>query len=347
MGMLIDGQWHEEDRTIQDGAYVRPTSPFAAPVPAELICALSAEPGRFSVIASLSCPWSHRILLVRAMKDLGALVPVFIAGGPRTQGYRIGTQARPWHVPGTDISIEHLHQLYALASPGLTARSTVPLLWDRLERVIVSNESARLLPALDAVRRAGAADWTLAPDALREDVEAVSEKIQSGLCNAVYRAGKARRQAAYEAAVADVFATLDMLEDRLGNARFVHGAAPTETDLKLWPSLARFDLVYHGHFKCSRRRLTDYANLWGYARDLYSWPGVAGTFDPSAIRSAYYSEDRDINPSGVVAVAPDLNWDAPHDRGRFGVRQVWTREGDRIPLDAVERARERTARVQT
>ena len=219
--------------------------------------------------------------------------------------------------------------------PGHTGRATVPVLWDAAERRIVSNESARILTALDAVRLPvdPSADWTLAPDHLRAEIDALSDAIQSGLSNAVYRAGKARRQDAYEAAVDEVFAALDMLDDRLGSARYLHGPAPTETDLRLWPTLARFDLVYHGHFKCARRRLVDHSNLWAYARDLLAWPGVAATFDGGSIRRAYYGEDRDLNPTGIVAVAPDLDWRAPHGRDRLGPRRVWARDGRLVRMD--------------
>ncbi|MEM6465139.1 MAG: glutathione S-transferase C-terminal domain-containing protein [Pseudomonadota bacterium] len=329
MGMLIDGHWSAEDRTIKDGAYVRRQAPFESPVPNHVVQGIAAEPDRFHLIASLSCPWSHRVTLVRTIKGFRDLVPLHVASGPRTQGYRMGTKAQPWNVPGTDIWIEHLHELYTLTDPQLTARATVPVLWDAVEQVIVSNESAQLLLALDAVvhESGSRADWTLAPDHLRDDMRALSERIQIGLSNAVYRAGMARRQDVYEAAVNDVFATLDRLEDHLSNSRYLHGAALTETDLRLWPTLARFDQVYVGHFKCARKRLVDYPNLWGYARDIYSLPGVAETFDPEAIRSAYYGEDLDINPSGVVAVSPDLDWCLPHDRERLGASQIWKRDG--------------------
>ncbi|MEM9348710.1 MAG: glutathione S-transferase C-terminal domain-containing protein [Pseudomonadota bacterium] len=340
MGMLINGQWSDEDRTIENGAYVRPVSPFAEPLPVEVIQQISAEPGRFHLIASLSCPWSHRVILVRAIKGLGQILPFHIAGGPRTEGYRLGRKNTPWQPPGTDHPIEHLHELYALTDPRLTARSTVPVLWDAAEHRIISNESARLLSALDAVRvpTGDMVDWTLSPKHLRTEIEALSEEIQTGLSNAVYRAGKARRQETYLEAVDEVFATLDKLETRLSAHRFLHGDAITETDLRLWPTLARFDLVYHGHFKCCRRRLVEYRNLWAYTRDLFAWPQLSATMDAQAIREAYYGEDLDINPTGIVAVAPDLDWNAPHDRDRLGAPKVWGRTGESLTLTAAHNA---------
>lgn len=335
MGMLVDGRWSAQDRTIKDGAYVRPRAPFASAVPDDVIHGIAAEPGRYHLIASLSCPWSHRLTLVRMIKGLSDLIPMHVASGPRTQGYRMGSKAKPWKVPGTDIWIEHLHELYAQTDPQLTARATVPVLWDSVAQTIVSNESAQLLPALDLVAQDGdpGSDLSLSPSHLREELRALSETIQTGLSNAVYRAGKARRQRVYEDAVNEVFSTLDMLEERLSNTRYLHGSTLTEPDLCLWPTLARFDQVYVGHFKCSRKRLVDYPNLWGYARDMYSVPGVAKTFDPAEIRHAYYGEDLDINPSGVVAIAPDLDWCLPHDRNQLGATLMWTRDGQCLPME--------------
>ncbi|MEM0934276.1 MAG: glutathione S-transferase C-terminal domain-containing protein [Pseudomonadota bacterium] len=340
MGMLLDGRWSKEDRTLHDGAYVRPASPFSACIPAELIRDIGAEPGRFHLIASRSCPWSHRTILARTLKDLEAALPLHVATGPRTQGYRMGTADRPWRVPGTNNRIEHLHELYTLAEPRLTARSTVPVLWDAAAQRIVSNDSARILRALDAVEVKGSAgaDWTLAPHHLHSEIAALSDRIQSGLSNAVYRSGKARRQDVYDVAVDEVFDTLDMLENRLSETRFLHGRALTETDLRLWPTLIRFDLVYHGHFKCARRRLVDFPNLWAYARDLLALPGVAATFDPDAIRKAYYGEDRDLNPTGLVAAAPELDWHAYHDRDSLSDRRVWRRSGASVPFQSVTAA---------
>ncbi|MEM0947226.1 MAG: glutathione S-transferase C-terminal domain-containing protein [Pseudomonadota bacterium] len=335
MGMLVDGRWSAQDRTIKDGAYVRPRTPFASPVSVEVIHGIAAEPGRYHLIASLSCPWSHRLTLIRSIKGLDDLVPLHVASGPRTQGYRMGSKAKPWRVPGTDTWIEHLHELYTLNDHQLTARATVPVLWDSVAKTIISNESAQLLPALDFVAQQGhlGANWTLAPDHLKNEMRALSETIHIGLANAVYRAGKARRQDVYENAVSEVFSTLDTLEEHLSDTRYLHGVALTETDLRLWPTLARFDQVYVGHFKCSRKRLVDHPNLWGYARDVYSLPGVASTFDPAAVRHAYYNEDVEINPSGVVAIGPELDWLAAHDRNRFGARHIWTRDGQCLPTE--------------
>lgn len=337
MGMLIEGAWTEEDRTIQGGSYVRPASPYGEPLSAEMIKAIATEPGRFHLIASLSCPWSHRAMLTRALKGLEDIVPMQIAGGPRTEGYRVGAPDRPWTVPSNGRSIVHLHELYALADPTYTGRVTVPVLWDSADQMIVSNESVHILRGLDQVRLRGGdePDWRLRPPELAAVIDDLAPRVQAGLSNAVYRAGKARRQKAYDAAVEEVFATLDMLEERLATSRYLHGSALTETDLRLWPTLARFDAVYHGHFKCSRHRIADYPNLWGYARDVLAWRSVAETFSEPAIRAAYYGEDRDLNPFGIVATAPAIDWSVPHDRAQLGPATVMGRDGRLMEVDPV------------
>ncbi len=334
MGMLVDGNWVDENRTIKDGAYVRAPSAYKDPLNATTLRLIPEYPGRFHLIASLSCPWSHRTLLARAFKGLADAIPIHVAHGPRTQGYRAGMPDTPWQIPGDGKSIVHLHELYTTVAPHYTGRVTVPILWDATERRIVSNESAVIVAGFDQVRASNnALDWTLRPPDLDGEIETLATQIQTQLSNAVYRAGKAQRQEIYEAAVNEVFACLAMLEQRLEHSRFLHGNTLTETDLRLWPTLARFDAVYAGHFKCSRHRLIDYRHLWGYARDLHTIKGVAATFDEPEIRTAYYGEDTDINPHGIIATAPTIDWSAPHARDDLGPAEVSLRDGRRIRID--------------
>lgn len=342
MGMLIDGVWSDEDRVIQDGAYRRPASGFGGKIDAATIAGLRGSPGRFHLIASSSCPWSHRAMLVRRLKGLAACVPMQIAGGERVQGYPANGGAG-WTVPGTATTIVHLHQLYTLSDPGFTGRVTVPALWDARERRIVSNESAKIIRAFDAAP-AGAGptgtgpagegpDFTLVPGRLRGAIDDLNRRLYDGLSNAVYRAGFAEAQPAYDAAVAEVFDTLDWLEARLSGQRYLHGAVLTETDWRLFPTLVRFDAIYHVLFRCARRRLADYPALWAYARDLHGWAGVAETVDFDIMRAASHRSDRTNNPTGIVAVAPDVDWLAPHTREALGPAQIMSRTGEPVAVD--------------
>ena len=317
MGMLIEGRWTDEERLTRDGAFVRAESGYGDEIAPEAAAAIAREPGRFHLIASLSCPWSHRTLLVRALKGLAPVLPLQIAGGPWLEGYPIAAGA-PWQVPGVERCAVHVHELYTLSDPAYSGRATVPLLWDGAESRIVSNASANIMRVLDAVSPPHAADFTLVPADLRGRIDDLNAEIHDRLANAVYRAGLAERQGAYDAAVSDVFGMLDMLEARLADSRYLFGAAITESDWYLFAVLVRFDAVYNTHFKCTRRRLVDYPALWAYARDLFAWPGVAGTVDFTVIREGYYLNDGDHNPHGVLAEAPEADWHLPHGRSHLG-----------------------------
>jgi len=322
MGMLIAGRWSDQDRFIEAGAFVRHASCYRESLGAATIAAIEEQPGRFHLIASLSCPWSHRTTIVRALKGLEASIPLQIAGGERVQGYPVAG-GKPWRVPGTERGIVHLHELYALADPDYTGRATVPLLWDSETRRIVSNESAAILRALDAVReREGNVDFTLRPETLLVEIDRLNAWLQQELSDAVYRAGLAQRQEAYDEAVTRVFAALDALERRLATRRYLFGSVVTETDWRLFATLVRFDAVYHTHFRCSRRRLIDYPSLWSYARDLYAWRGMAALVDFAAIREGYYRNDGVHNPFRIVGAAPEADWLAPHGRETLGPAQV-------------------------
>lgn len=327
MGMLIAGRWSEQDRFIEAGTFVRQASRYRDDLDVETVRAIAAEPGRFHLIASLSCPWSHRTTIVRALKRLEAAVPLQIAGGERLQGYPVNG-GRSWHVPGTDRSITHLHELYALADPDYTGRATVPLLWDSQTRQVASNESSTILRAFDAAQASnGDLDFTLRPAFLSGEIESLNARLQHELSDAVYRAGLAQQQNAYDEAVTQVFAMLDNLETCLADRRYLFGNMITESDWRLFATLVRFDAVYHTHFRCTCRRLVDHSSLWAYARDLYAWHGVAATVDFDAIREGYYRNDGVHNPFRIVGAAPEADWRAPHGREVLGAAQVALRDG--------------------
>lgn len=333
MGMLIEGRWTEEDRNIEKGAYIRPRSVYDQVLAADVLEALRAEPGRFHLIASLSCPWSHRTLIARRLKGLKQAVPLQVAGGARVQGYAVNG-GNLWSVPGTDARIAHIHQLYTLSEPEYTGRVTVPVLWDSRTRRIACNESAKMMRAFDTVPPSDdALDFTLVPESLRDEIDGLNARVHQELSNAVYRAGFARKQSAYDEAVEQVFAMLDELEGRLSGQRYLFGATITETDWRLFPTLVRFDAVYHVLFRCSRRRLVDYPNLWAYARDLYAWRGIAETVDFTAIRAGYYLNDGDNNPFRIVADAPDIDWRTPHGREALGPARVAPRTGEATEIE--------------
>jgi len=324
MGMLIDGEWRADvDCTQKDGAFRRETSALPV-IPAAQLARRLRKGDAPILVASLSCPWSHRATLVRAVKVLKTF-PVVIAGGPRTEGYAV-TDVNP--LRRSDEQARHVHELYRASDAGYTGRATVPLLWDAQAQKILSNDSATIARAIDMV----GSGWRLAPDAQADEIDAINSRIYEGLANAVYRTGFATTQQAYETAVSDIYATLDWLENLLTHQRCLFGTQVTEADLFLFATLVRFDAAYAPLFRCTRRRLVDYPALWAYARDVYQWPGVAGTVDFKVNLRGYFLNDTDNNPHGIVPDLPDVDWNAPHEREALGSLAVW-QNGQHIPFD--------------
>lgn len=315
MGMLIDGIWcADTDRYMRDGAFLREVSALPDR-PVDAIADRLQEALRPVLVISESCPWSHRTALVRALKGLWDL-PILVAGGPREEGYALSGLAA---LDPAQRGLRHIHQLYTATDPGFTGRATVPLLWDRRAHAILCNGSGPIARGLDRV----GTGWRLAPDGLAGEIAALNAHIYRGLANGVYRAGFATAQGAYQQAVAKVFATLDGLEAHLSKQRCLFGQQITEADLFLFATLVRFDSVYGPLFRCTRRRLIDYPALWAYARDVFSWPGVAGTCDLAVNLQGYFLNDTDNNPHGIVPELPDVDWTEPHGRERHGALTVW------------------------
>ncbi|MCR9137486.1 MAG: glutathione S-transferase C-terminal domain-containing protein [Alphaproteobacteria bacterium] len=330
MGMLHSGQWCSHETASHDGVYRRPGSAIVGRTIAKYASNIAMEPGRCWLIGSSSCPWSHRAMLVRTLRSIRGSVPLHLAHGARIEGYALDGGV-PWRIPGSDRTARHMHELYTVHDPEFTGRVTVPILWDGKTQTILSNDSANIVQILDAVPQTDT-DFTLRPDNLARRIDEANDGIHRGLNNAVYQAGFAQSQAAYDTAVATVFQTLDSLEERLSLSRFYFGNRLTETDMRLFPTLVRFDAIYAILFKCCLRRLVDYENLWAYARDLYGWRGIESTVDFRQMREAsYLADSSDKNP--VVAIAPDIDWRAPHDRSRLGAPFVTARTGTPLRID--------------
>ena len=322
MGLLVDGKWVDRwyDTGATGGAFVREDARFrnwitadGAPGPSGE-GGFAAEAGRYHLYVSLACPWAHRTLIVRALKGLEEAIGVSIVGP------EMGENGWAFRGTGADTSdtvngASYLYEIYRLAAPDYTGRVTVPVLWDKERRTIVSNESSEIIRMLNAAfDHLGGSALDLYPEALRDDIDTVNADVYRRVNNGVYRAGFATSQAAYEQAFDALFEALDELEARLGRQRYLVGERLTEADIRLFTTLVRFDAVYHGHFKTNLRRLADYANLWGLVRELYQVPGVAGTVDLGHIKTHYYGSQRTVNPTGIVPKGPALDFDAPHGR---------------------------------
>ncbi len=327
MGMLISGKWSELDVETAKDCYERSQSTRLISDTVQVAEAIAATPGRFVLIASFSCPWSHRATIMRMLKRLENLMPVHMARGDRVEGYAVDGGA-PWPVPGTGSAIAHLHELYTLDDRQFTGKVTVPVLWDAETCKIACNDSAQIMRLFDTVTvRSGGTDVTFAPEARKGEIDSLNGVIHEDINNGVYRAGFAGSQAAFDEAVNTVFARLDALESRLAHNRFLLGNLVTESDWRLFPTLVRFDAIYYVLHRCCKRRLADYPNLWAYARDLHGWDGISRTVDMDAARAASYQNDTPNNPHGIIPPEPDVDWSADPGRDRLGPAVIARRDG--------------------
>ena len=322
MGLLMEGQWvdHWYDTASNQGKFIRSQSQFRNWVTADGSAGATgeagfkAEAGRYHLYVSLACPWAHRTLIFRKLKGLEEMISLSVVNPlMREHGwtfdYAQGVIKDPLH------QAKFLHQIYTTADPKYSGRVTVPVLWDKQQNTLVSNESAEIIrmfnSAFDGI---GAKGGDYYPEALRKEIDAINDEVYDNINNGVYKAGFATTQQAYEEAVYPLFEALDKVEKRLSENRYLVGNDITEADWRLFTTLLRFDAVYHGHFKCNLKRIEDYPNLSEYVRELYQWPDVAETVNMQHIKDHYYRSHKTINPTGVVPAGPLLNLDRPHTR---------------------------------
>lgn len=324
MGLLVDGKWQDEwyDTAKTGGKFEREAARFRNWVTADGsagpdgVGGFRAESGRYHLYVSLACPWAHRTLIFRALKGLEPHISVSVVHPDMLEN---GWEFRPGDDQHQDHLYNHefMHQIYTRAAPDYSGRVTVPVLWDKQQETIASNESADIIRmfnaafnGLEGVRK----DVDYYPEALRAEIDALNERIYDTVNNGVYKAGFATAQDKYQEAYHALFESLDWLEERLSARRYLTGNQLTEADWRLFTTLLRFDPVYYSHFKCNRQRLSDYPALSAYTRELYQMPGVAETVSIGQIKQHYYVSQRTINPTQIVPVGPQLDFDAPHGR---------------------------------
>ncbi len=320
MGMMIDGEWHREDRLADsdDGRYRRAVTSFRDVVTADGSSPFRAEPGRYHLYVAHACPWAHRTMILRKLRRLESAISVSVVD-PHLSDEGWHFSDGPGCIPDGVNGARYLREIYKKAKDDYTGRVSVPVLWDRNEATIVNNESPEILRMLNTAFNAwGDGEPDFYPPHLRREIDAVNEPVYEHVNNGVYKTGFASTQEAYEEAFEALFATLDDLEARLGRQRYLVGDRITEADWRLFPTLVRFDAVYVGHFKCNKRRIADYPNLGNYLRDLYQQPGIAETVNMGHIKRHYYGSHLRINPTGIVPKGPALDLLRPHDRDRFG-----------------------------
>lgn len=325
MGLLIDGvwrdQWYETEQT--GGRFVRKESAYRSWITKDGSPGPSgeggfpAEAGRYHLYISLACPWAHRALIFRKLKRLEDAISLSVVDPfMGSEGWVFGDSEGD--IADTVHGASRLYEVYLKANPSYTGRVTVPVLWDKKRGTIVNNESSEIIRMFNsAFDDIGGERTDYYPESLRPEIDAINARVYDDVNNGVYKAGFATTQTAYEEAFRALFAALDFLEDRLSDSRYLVGNRLTEADWRLFTTLVRFDPVYVGHFKCNRQRIADYPNLSNYLRELYQHPGIAETVNMTHIKRHYYESHPTINPTRIVPLGPELDLDAPHDRGRF------------------------------
>jgi putative glutathione S-transferase len=324
MGQLVNGVWQDDAERHKDGRFVRPTTRFRNWVTADGSAGptgdggFAAEPGRCHLYVSLACPWASRTIIFRKLKSLEDVISMSITS------WHMGKDG--WTFDKNEGSTgdtlngkQKLSEIYLAADSHYTGRVSVPVLWDKQRNTIVNNESAEIIRMLNSAFDKSTDERTnYYPQTLRSEIDRINDIVYPNINNGVYRAGFAVTQEAYEEAFRNLFDTLDEMEETLGKQRYVAGAQITEADWRLFVTLIRFDAVYYGHFKCNWRHIWEYPNLSNYVRDLYQVPGIAETVSLEHIKKHYYGSQRQVNPTGIVPLGPQLDFSAPHDRARFG-----------------------------
>lgn len=324
MGLLKDGEWHTDWYDTDDGEFERDESAFrhwltadGSPGP-DGQQGFPAEAGRYRLYVSYACPWAHRTLIMRRLKDLDDLIPVSVVDPEMMEdGWSFSGRFEGNEDPEHDV--DFLHQLYTIAKPDYSGRVTVPVLWDTRTDTIVNNESSEIIRMFNTAfndMTGNHADFY--PDDLRGEIEAINKPVYNNVNNGVYKTGFATDQAVYERECRSLFDQLDELEERLSEHRFLVGNHFTEADIRLFTTLIRFDAVYHGHFKCNIRQIADYSNLFNFLLDIHQRGEISDTVHMDHIQKHYYYSHTMVNPNQIVPLGPDQDLARRHDRARHG-----------------------------
>ncbi|MDA7746430.1 glutathione S-transferase family protein [Psychromonas sp.] len=314
MGLIVDGQWINEwyDTESNKGEFQRQASRFRHKITSQ--GSFKAEADRYHLYVSLACPWAHRALIFRELKQLQNIISVSIVRPEmREHGWEFDNQNPEFgdHL----FNSNYMYQLYLKAAPDYQGRVTVPVLWDKKTHQIVNNESSEIIRIFNTAFNdiTGNTD-DYYPEVLREEIDEINERIYHQINNGVYRAGFATTQTAYEQAYDELFSSLDWLEARLSKQRYLVGDKLTEADWRLFTTLLRFDAVYHGHFKCNRNKLSEFHHLSNYVRELYQFGSIADTIDLPYTKTHYYASHDTINPTLIVPKGPEVNFMLAHNR---------------------------------
>ena len=323
MGLLVEGAWQDAwyDTASSGGRFERSAAAFrnwltfdGSPGPSGE-GGFAAQKNRYHLYVSLACPWAHRTLIMRKLKGLEPFISVSVVHPLMLENGWTFAQDFPAATGDTLNHHDYLWQLYLQANPKYSGRVTVPVLWDKQQQTIVSNESAEIIRMFNSAFDAqGARAGDYYPPELQPEIDKLNSLIYDTVNNGVYKAGFATSQRAYDEAAEQLFNSLARLEQILGQHRYLTGDRLTEADIRLWTTLIRFDQVYVTHFKCDRLRISDYLNLYGFLRDIYQLPGIAETVNMEHIRHHYFRSHKTLNPHGIISIGPEQDLNEPHGR---------------------------------
>lgn len=314
MGLIVNGKWVDQwyDTNKSKGQFVRQDSRFRSQISSDENSQFKPEAGRYHLYVSLACPWAHRTLIFRKLKQLETIISVSVVEAKMMEnGWAFGEKGDPLY------QLDYAYQLYLKADPSYEGRVTVPILWDKKTQTIVNNESIEISRMFNSAfnELTGNVD-DYYPVEQREAIETLNTRIYDTINNGVYKAGFATTQGAYNNAYQDLFDSLDWLEELLSKQRYLVADKITEADWRLFTTLIRFDAVYHGHFKCNRQKISEFHHIKNYVNELYQVPGIKETVDLEYTKTHYYASHLTINPTGIIPLGAAEHFDVPHNRNR-------------------------------
>ncbi|KAL2344688.1 hypothetical protein Fmac_005973 [Flemingia macrophylla] len=329
LSILVGMARSSMDEVSDTGAFLRSASTFRNWISKDSSSQFPPESGRYHLYVSYACPWASRCLAYLNIKGLNKAI-TFSAVKPVFERTKESDEHKGWVFPDSETEVpgsepdrlngaKSIRELYEIASANYTGKYTVPVLWDKKLKTIVNNESSEIIRMFNTEFNdiAENPSLDLYPADLKAHIDDINELIYDSINNGVYKCGFAKKQEPYNEAAGHLYEALDKCENMLSKQRYICGNTLTEADIRLFVTLIRFDEVYAVHFKCNKKLLREYPNLFNYTKDIFQIPGISSTVNMKHIKLHYYGSHPTINPFGVVPVGPNIDYSAPHDRERF------------------------------